>query len=124
MNPQMTLFLIENAIKLNRVRKGGHSGPYEFGIINPYNQWPSAPKRLPFMDRPFGPGYSTLPEMSRSGFGPALGYIARPFVVPLAVSLTYAITADIEASLIHEVVQTESVPSSDKITFLQGVPTY
>lgn len=88
--------LVENAIKLNRLRKGGHSGPYEFGIINPYKQWPSAPKRLPFMDRPFGPGYSTLPEMSRSGLGPALGILLRPLVVPTVIATTAAVSTDIE----------------------------
>lgn len=124
MNPQMVLFLVENAIKLNRIRKGGSSGPYEFGIINPYKQWPSAPKRLPFMDRPFGPGYSTLPEMSRSGLGPALGVLARPLVVPAAIVTTAVVSTDIEIALLDEIVSTESVSTSDKIRFMQGVSYY
>ena len=124
MNPQMTLFLVENAIKLNRLRKGGHSGPYEFGIINPYKQWPSAPQRLPFMDRPFGPGYSTLPELSRPGLGPALGFLLRPFVAPAAILTTAVLSTDIESELIEEIVSTESVPTEDKIYFLQGVSGY
>jgi len=124
MNPQMTLFLVENAIKLNRLRKGGHSGPYEFGIINPYKQWPSAPKRLPFMDRPFGPGYSTLPEMSRSGLGPALGILLRPLVVPTVIATTAAVSTDIEIVLLDEIVSSDSVPTSDKIRFMQGVSGY
>ena len=76
------------------------------------------------MDRPFGPGYSTLPEMSRSGFGPAMGVLTRPLVVPAGVALTYVITADIEKELIDEIVETESVSSVDKIRFLQGVSGY
>ena len=124
MNPQMVLFLVENAIKLNRMRSGGTQGPYEFGIINPYKQWPAAPKRLPFMDRPFGPGYQTLPEMSRSGFGPALGVLARPLVVPAALVTTAVLSTDIEIVVLDEIVSTESVPTSDKIRFMQGVSYY
>lgn len=124
MNPQMVLFLVENAIKLNRMRSGGTQGPYEFGIINPYKQWPSAPKRLPFMDRPFGPGYQTLPEMSRSGFGPALGVLVRPLVVPAALVTTAVLSTDIEIVVLDEIVSTESVPASDKIRFMQGLSYY
>jgi len=101
----MTLFLVENAIKINRMRSGGTQGPTEFGIINPYKQWPAAPKRLPFMDRPFGPGYSTLPEMSRPGFGPALGFIAArvsPVLVPAAIVGTSYVAADVTTTLYAE----------------------
>lgn len=124
MNPQMVLFLVENAIKLNRIRSGRTQGPYEFGIINPYKQWPAAPKRLPFMDRPFGPGYSTLPEMSRPGLGPALGVLVRPLVVPAVITTTAVLSTDIEIALLDEIVSTESVPTEDKIYFLQGVSGY
>jgi len=124
MNPQMVLFLAENALKINRMRSNPSRSLYEFGIINPYTQWPSAPKRLPFMDRPFGPGYETLPEMSRARSMTALGMLVRPAVVPAAIVTTAVVSTDIEMVLLDEIVSTESVPTSDKIRFIQGVSYY
>ena len=49
--------------------------------FNPYRHFGSGVKpKLPFMDRPFGPGYQTHPELSRSG----VGYIASRFVLPIS----------------------------------------
>jgi len=124
MNPQMVLFLAENALKINRMRSNPSRSLYEFGIINPYTQWPSAPKRLPFMDRPFGPGYETLPEMSRARPMTALGMLLRPAVVPASIAVVAAVSVDVETVLLNEIVSSESVPTSDKIRFMQGVSYY
>ena len=75
----------------------------EINYFNPYRHSGAPKPKLPYMDRPFGPGYQTHPELSRSG----AGVIGSTLVVPAAfvatpIALAAANIAVIESMPEHE----------------------
>lgn len=72
--------------------------PSEFMILNPYHEWPKPVRKPAFMDRPFGPGYSTHPELSRPGAPIVAGMVMRSplflaIAVPIALAYTFSFMA-------------------------------
>ena len=91
MNDKMAMFLFEMA------QKGAKSKwrdiPSEFMILNPYQQWPKPVRKPAFMDRPFGPGYQTHPELSRPALPILVGSVMKsPLFLAVAIPASIAIT--------------------------------
>ena len=94
MKTEMAKFALEMAMKSVEVNLRGA----ELGIFEPYKQFPSYQRRLPYMDRPFGPGYETRPDLSRWRPMAAFNIITAPARVPAAVVVGSAVGA----TLIHQ----------------------
>lgn len=104
MKPEMTMFLIETALRANRVRTQRSSAYYDLGIINPMNQWPKYQRPLGMMDRPAFEGHKTYPHLSRPGAGGAAAtlLLRKAVLYPLGavglVALGYDILKALPAS--------------------------
>ncbi len=91
MNEKMAMFLFEIAQKGAKTK--WRDLPTEFIILNPYHQWPKPVRKPAFMDRPFGPGYQTHPELSRPGLPIVAGSVMRsPLFLATAVPLVLGMT--------------------------------
>ncbi len=119
----MAFFLFEVAQKGSKIYFDRDPSPFDLGIFNPYNQFPKwKPSGLSPMDKHFinehGSGYRLHPEHSRPGFGGAAAALLSPTVVPAIAVTSVALASYGQAELIEEVVETENVPTQDKIYFL------
>ena len=74
------------------------------------------------MDKHFikehGSGYRLHPEHSRPGLGGAAAAVLAPTVVPAIAVALVALASYAQSEFIEEVVETENVPTQDKIYFL------
>lgn len=123
MNEKMAFFIFELAQKGSKIYFGRDPSPFDLGIFNPYNQFPKwKPSGLSPMDKrfikEFGTGYRLLPEHSRPGFGGALFAIAKSAALPAVAATSVVVGSALQAEAIEEIVETESVPTQDKIYFL------
>ncbi len=80
------MFVVELAMKGSKF--AFDSGALQYGIFNPYNQFPSAPRKLAYMDRPLFEGHKTYPHLSRRASASmsllALNSAAAPIAVAAA----------------------------------------
>lgn len=122
MNERIAFFLFELAQKGQKIYFNRDPSYFDLGIFNPYNQWPKyKPSGLSPMDKRFirehGSGYRLLPEHSRPGLGGAAAAVLAPTVIPAIGVASVALASYGQAELIEEVVETENVPTQDKIYF-------
>jgi len=123
MNDKMVFFLFELAQKGQKIYFDRPVSYYDLGIFNPYNQWPKyKPSGLSPMDKHFirehGSGYRLHPEHTRPGFGGAALAVLSSTAIPATAITSVVLGSYGQAELIEEIVETESVPTEDKIYFL------
>ena len=100
----MARFAIEMALKGVNI----HLKDVNTMMFNPYNQFPKHQRKLPFMDRPFGPGYETRPDLSRFRPAAAVGTIVAPAVKPAAVVAGGAVATYTQYELAEEFTEKET----------------
>ena len=118
MRPEMTMFLIETALKGNKIRTRRSSGIYDLGIFNPTHQWPKYQSRPGMMDRPMFEGHKTYPHLSRPGAGGATFVLASHVAAPVAVVGTSVVGASLVTDA-YSVLEPENV--NEKRSFWMGL---
>lgn len=94
MKTEMYKFLLEKSLA-----KVGKKLPdyMQFAIAFKYPHY-GAPKPLPLMDRPHGPGYTTNPHLSRPGFAPGMAAIlSHPVGAVIAIGIAVPLFSDMMA---------------------------
>ena len=118
MKQEIAFFLFELGLK-SSARLQREMGPGS--MFTSYKHFGS-PEPLSRMDRPFGSGYQTHPELSRPFWAPAVHTAATrifPAVgVASGVAAVTAVSVYVESLAIEEITSNESLSSEDKIRFL------
>jgi len=123
MNDKMAFFLFEVAQKSVKIQTNRGRSLFDIGFFNPFPQFPKwQHSGLSPMDKHFinehGSGYRLHPEHSRPGIGGAFAALLAPTVIPAVGISSVALASYGQAELIEEIVENESVPTEDKIYFL------
>ena len=123
MNDKIAFFLFELAQKSVKIHRNRGMTPFDIGVFNPFPQFPKwQHSGLSPMDKHFinehGSGYRLHPEHSRPGLGGAAAAVLAPTVIPAIGVVSVALASYGQSELIEEVVETENVPTQDKIYFL------
>lgn len=123
MNWKLQHFMIEIVQKGAKFGRDNRS-LYDMGFMNPYPQFPKwkhsglSPMDKRFI-KEFGNSYNLMPEHSRPGIGSATAAILSPAVIPV-IAVTSVVAGSIGQSMvIEEIVENESVPTQDKISWLR-----
>ncbi len=115
MKQEMAMFAVELAMKGSKFALD--SGALQYGIFNPYNQFPSAPRKLAYMDRPLFEGHKTYPHLSRRATASMSLLALNSAAVPVAVVGTSVVGATILHSS-YSSLEPENV--NEKTSFWQG----
>ncbi len=115
MKREMAMFVAESALKGTKFAYD--TGVLQFGFFNPYQQFPSAPRKLAYMDRPLFEGHKTYPHLSR----PARASMALLSINAAAPVIAAAGTSVLAATAVHESYSSfEPENVNEKTSFWQG----
>ena len=121
MNDRMALFLFEASTTGYKLYGKRRRTGYDIGFFNPYRQWPKAPRKLAYMDRPLFEGYRTHPELSR-GSSAGFAFLARS-VVTAPIFMAVAVPAALAIGLSELHGDTANYPWSSRIKQERNNPT-